>query len=102
MKLNPYAVLLTTGVLMLATVVVAQIGTGVALVAQGAKSVDDDIASFAAKALSGTASDRALEVDRPSAMSERRASQTPGHGLRLRKVSSERYAAIDPHSGAAR
>jgi hypothetical protein len=61
LKLNPYSVLLTTGVLMLATVVLAQMGTGANLLKQGARSVDKDISSFAAKALKP--SDPAATVD---------------------------------------
>jgi hypothetical protein len=51
LKLNPYSVLLTTGILMLATVLLAQAGTSADLLKQGAKSVDKDISSLAAKAL---------------------------------------------------
>lgn len=51
MKLNPYSVLLTTGILMLATVLLAQVGTNADLLKQGARSVDRDISSLAAKAL---------------------------------------------------
>jgi hypothetical protein len=52
MKFNPYAVLLTTGALMLATVVFAQTRTSVALLKAGATSVDRDVSSFAARTLS--------------------------------------------------
>ena len=51
MKFNPYAALLTTGVLMLATVVFAQTRSSVALFKAGAASVDRDVSSFAAKTL---------------------------------------------------
>jgi hypothetical protein len=51
MKFNPYAALLTTGLLMLATVVFAQTRSSVALMKAGASSVDKDVSSFAAKAL---------------------------------------------------
>jgi hypothetical protein len=51
MKFNPYAALLTTGVLMLATVVFAQTRSSVALLKAGAASVDRDVSSFAAKTL---------------------------------------------------
>jgi hypothetical protein len=51
MKFNPYAALLTTGVLMLA-VVFAQTRSSVALLKAGAASVDRDVSSFAAKTLS--------------------------------------------------
>jgi hypothetical protein len=56
MKFNPYAVLLTTGVLMLATVVFAQTRTSVALLKAGATSVDRDVSSFAARKLSSLGS----------------------------------------------
>ncbi|HEV7448263.1 MAG TPA: hypothetical protein VGO18_37195 [Steroidobacteraceae bacterium] len=52
MKFNPYAALLTTGVLMLATVLFAQTRSSVALLKVGAASVDRDVSSFAAKTLS--------------------------------------------------
>jgi hypothetical protein len=51
MKFNPYAALLTTGVLMLA-VVFAQTRSSVALLKAGAASVDRDVSSFAARTLS--------------------------------------------------
>jgi len=51
MKFNPYAALLTTGVLMLATVVFAQTRSSVALLKAGAASVDRDVTSFAARTL---------------------------------------------------
>jgi len=51
MKFNPYAALLTTGVLMLATVVFVQNRSSVALLKAGAASVDRDVSSFAAKTL---------------------------------------------------
>ena len=47
MKFNPYAVLLATGALMLATVLMAQVGMNVSLLRDGAASVDKDVASFA-------------------------------------------------------
>ena len=50
MKFNPYAALLTTGVLMLA-VVFAQTRSSVALLKAGAVSVDRDVSSFAARTL---------------------------------------------------
>jgi hypothetical protein len=51
-KFNPYAALLTTGLLMLATVVFAQTRSSVALVKAGARSVDRDVSSFAEGLLS--------------------------------------------------
>lgn len=64
MKFNPYAALLTTGVLMLA-VVFAQTRSSVALLKAGAASVDKDVSSFAARTLlSGDSSHRrAAAVD---------------------------------------
>jgi hypothetical protein len=52
MKFNPYAMLVTTGALMLATVLFAQTGRSVALVKAGAVSVDRDVSKFAAQTLS--------------------------------------------------
>jgi len=64
MKLNPYAVLLTTGALMLATVLFAQMGSSVALLKAGAMSVDRDVSGFAAKTLSRRrSSERRQAVD---------------------------------------
>jgi hypothetical protein len=51
MKFNPYVALITTGVLMLATVVFAQTRSSVALLKAGVASVDKDVSSFAAKTL---------------------------------------------------
>ena len=47
MKFNPYPVLLTTGALMLGTVLLAQTGSSVALLKAGAASVNKDVSSFA-------------------------------------------------------
>ena len=77
MKLNPYAVLLVTGGLMLATVLLVQLGSGVTLLAEGAKSFDRDISGFAATALSRSGSDQPLRID----------------------PRVERYAAVDPQNG---
>jgi len=46
-KFNPYAALLTTGVLMLATVVFAQTRSSVELLKAGVGAVDRDVSSFA-------------------------------------------------------
>lgn len=51
MKFNPYAALLITGGLMVMTVVIAQIGSNLELLKAGAVSVDRDVSSLAAKAL---------------------------------------------------
>jgi hypothetical protein len=75
MKFNPYAVLLTAGALMLATVVFAQTRTSVALLQAGATSVDKDVSSLAAKTLSslGSRSDE-------KAVSETRVASIDGRG----------------------
>lgn len=64
MKFNPYAALLTTGLLMLA-VVFAQTRSSVALLKAGAVSVDRDVSSFAARTLlsRNSVQRRALAVD---------------------------------------
>ena len=51
MKLNPYSMLLTVGVLMFATASLTQLGAGGELARQGAQSVDRDISSFAARTM---------------------------------------------------
>lgn len=67
-KFNPYVVLLTTGLLMLATVLLAQTRSSVALLKAGVVSMDRDVSSFAATLLSS---------DRPAAVTEEsRASRT--------------------------
>ena len=43
MKFNPYAVLLTTGALMLATVIFTQAGPTASLVKAGGSSLQDDV-----------------------------------------------------------
>ena len=63
MKFNPYAALLTTGVLMLATVVFAQTRSSVALLKAGAASVDKDVSSFAASMLSSGSSRKRGLID---------------------------------------
>jgi len=80
MKFNPYAALLATGVLMLA-VVFAQTRSSVALLKEGAASVDRDVSSFAAKTLSSRdASQRsAVTVDGPR-MPGTRVALTERHG----------------------
>jgi hypothetical protein len=75
MKINPYAVLLTTGALMFATVVFAQTRTSVALLKAGATSVDKDVSSFAARTLS-TLESRSDE----KAVSETRVASINGGG----------------------
>jgi hypothetical protein len=82
MKFNPYAVLLTTGALMLATVLFAQMGSSVALLKAGAMSVDRDVSSFAAKRLSPRESSqrRSPAVDETPVSETRVASTEPQHG----------------------
>lgn len=79
MKFNPYAVLLTTGALMLATVLFAQMGSSVTLLKAGAVSVDRDVSGFAAKTLSHRGSSH-------------RRSQDPGEN----SVSDTRVASTEP------
>jgi hypothetical protein len=63
MKFNPYPVLLTTGALMLATVILAQAGPTASLVKARAVSMDGDFSS-SAKAGSSL-QDRVLVADEP-------------------------------------
>jgi len=56
MKFNPYPVFLTTGALMFATVVLAQTGSGVALLKAGAASVNQDVSTFAVKTIASLGS----------------------------------------------
>jgi hypothetical protein len=63
LKFNPYAALLTTGVLMLATVLFAQTRSSVALLKAGAASVDKDVSSFAASMLSSESSRKRGMID---------------------------------------
>jgi hypothetical protein len=81
MKFNPYAALLTTGVLMLATVVFAQTRSSVALLKAGAASVDKDVSSFAARTLSpGDSSQRDASGADETRMSGRRVALTDREG----------------------
>jgi hypothetical protein len=64
MKLNPYPVLVTTGVLMLATVVLAQTGTSVSLVKAGVVALDREVASLAVRTWSSLQS-RVLIAEEP-------------------------------------
>jgi hypothetical protein len=70
-KFNPYAVLIITGLLMLATVLFAQTRSSVALLKAGVVSMDRDASSFAATLLSSESSQRDA-----SAADESRASRT--------------------------
>jgi hypothetical protein len=79
MKFNPYAVLLTTGALMLATVLLTQRGSSVALLKAGAVSVDRGVSGFAAKTLS-----------------PREASQRRSQGVDETPVSEARVASSEP------
>jgi hypothetical protein len=74
MKFNPYAALVTTGVLMLATVVFAQTRGSVALLKAGAVSVDKDVSGFAARLLSSEP--RAVADDDSGRMSGMRVAST--------------------------
>ena len=61
-KFNPYAVLIITGLLMLATVLFAQTRSSVALLKAGVVSMDRDASSFAATLLSSESSDKPAAV----------------------------------------
>jgi hypothetical protein len=66
MKLNPYLLLLTTGVLMFVTVLLAQTGTSGSLVKAGVVSLNRDVSSFAVRTWSSF-DGRLLVADDPSA-----------------------------------
>jgi hypothetical protein len=70
MKVNPYPVLLTIGLLMFATVFFAQTGANAALLKAGAASLDKDISKFAAKTVAS------LRGQRPSAATPSAQEQT--------------------------
>jgi hypothetical protein len=67
-KFNPYAALLTTGVLMLATVVFAQTRSSVELLKAGVGAVDRDVSSFAEGLVSSTSRSVADQDRRMSAI----------------------------------
>jgi hypothetical protein len=75
-KFNPYAALLTTGLLMLATVVFAQTRSSVALAKAGAVSLDRDVSSYAATLLSSGSSQRHTLAAGESRMSGTRVAST--------------------------
>jgi hypothetical protein len=82
MKFNPYAALLTTGVLMLATVLFAQTRSSVALMKAGAASVDRDVSRFAARTLlSGDSSQKPASGADESRMSGTRLALTDREGV---------------------
>jgi hypothetical protein len=85
MKFNPYAALLTTGLLMLATVVFAQTRSSVALLKAGAASVDEDVSSFAATLLSPQSPQRDTPV----------ADESRTSGTRVAWTDSDRPEASD-------
>jgi hypothetical protein len=64
MKFNPYPVLLTTGALMLATVILAQGGLTASLVKATAVSVSGDFSSSTVK-IGPSSQDRVLIADEP-------------------------------------
>ena len=76
MKFNPYAALLTTGLLMLATVVFAQSRSSVALLKAGVVSVDKEVSSFAAGLLSSESAEKHAVADDDSRMSGMRVAST--------------------------
>ncbi len=65
-KLNPYPVLLLTGVLMFVTVFVFQFGSGLALIRAGAASVDEDVSTLVARAWVSSESSREARTAQPA------------------------------------
>jgi hypothetical protein len=94
-KLNPYSMLLTVGVLMFATATLTQLGSGSELVRAGAKSVDQDISSFAARALRVTDNELSAATDTGPVAGE--LDNTPA-----RIADVERIAAVDGQRVASR
>ena len=84
MKFNPYATLVVTGVLMLLTVIVAQVGPNAALLKAGAASVDRDVSRFAARTFTS------LDI--------RNAEQARAETDRATRDSRTRMAALEPQS----
>ena len=76
MKFNPYAALLTTGLLMLATVLFAQTRSSIALLKAGAVSVDKDVSSFATGLLSSESVTKRAAADDDRRMSGIRVAST--------------------------
>jgi hypothetical protein len=64
MKLNPYLLLLTTGILMFVTVLLAQTGASGSLVKTGVVSLNRDVSSFAVRTWSSMHG-RVLVMDDP-------------------------------------
>jgi hypothetical protein len=83
-KFNPYVVLLTTGLLMLATVLFAQTRSSVALLKAGVVSMDRDVSSFAATLLSSEPSDRPAAVAEENRASRTRVASTDSRERRER------------------
>ena len=102
MKLNPYPVFLVTGALMCATVLLAQLGSGVALLKAGAASVNQDVSSFAVKTISSLGGGPRTLVARDdavtnAAVAEPRGANTGGASAVVANtvVANTRLAALD-------
>jgi hypothetical protein len=95
MKLNPYSLLLMVGVLMFATATLTQLGAGGELVREGAKSVDQDISSFAARALGMRDNELSVAADSGPVAGELDNTQA-------RVADVERIAAVDGQRVASR
>lgn len=67
MKLNPYLLLLTTGLLMFVTVLLAQTGTSGSLVKAGVVSLNRDVSSFAVRTWSSLQGRVLVSEDPPEA-----------------------------------
>jgi hypothetical protein len=93
-KFNAYTALLTTGVLMLATVLFAQTRSSVALLKAGAVSVDRDVSSFAATLLSSDSSQKQTLVADEGRMSRTRVAAADPH--QVRAVESDAGVGSDP------
>jgi hypothetical protein len=94
MKLNPYPVLLASGVLMSATVLFAQTGAGVELVEAGARAIDRDISSFAGRTLSSSENRLVAAADTGPVAGEL--------DSQSRVAAAEKVAAMDTHRIASR
>lgn len=95
MKLNLYVVLLTTGVLMVVTVLLAQTGSSVSLLKEGVQSVDKDISSYAAMVLSSSDRQRVVASGTDQATGAL-------DNLHVRVASTEKMAPIDGRSAEHR
>jgi hypothetical protein len=71
---NPYAALIGTGALMLATVLISEGGPGLELARAGARSLDRDVATLVAKASASVQQFAAVHFGQPSSHREERES----------------------------